>query len=105
MLDFFLIADEEPTPDEPGELKQVGGLELDEFDRLKRFGFFVTSRASYFDDWRLSSTELDTELENTRRRRTELTEISGFRSREIDNWESILSRAGNNSRGIVAFCD
>lgn len=53
MLDFFLINDDEPTPDTPDGYVHAGGLTLEIYERLQRFEI-IDTRFCYFDDFRWS---------------------------------------------------
>lgn len=55
MLDFYLIEDHKSKPDSPGQtdLKFIGGLNADTFERLQRKGVFQNP-LDYYSDFRLS---------------------------------------------------
>lgn len=55
MLDFYLIADEQPKPNDPGNtsLAMAGSLDDKTFDRLQRKGI-IGERFDYHRDFRWS---------------------------------------------------
>ncbi|MDO7875927.1 hypothetical protein Q5H93_14380 [Hymenobacter sp. ASUV-10] len=94
MLNFYLIADEQPFT---GSLKQVvyaGGIEEEEFELAQRVGLIET-HADYYGKFRWSSKQVSNKLA--------LLINCPFRSDSILN--GLLARAEATGVGLMAFGD
>ncbi|NML64716.1 hypothetical protein HHL22_05805 [Hymenobacter sp. RP-2-7] len=61
MLDFYLIADEQPNNTPSSQLRRLGGIEEEEFEMAQHLGLIETY-ADYYGKFRWSSQQVSHKL-------------------------------------------
>ena len=105
MLDFYYIYDDAPTPEYPNEDQFLGGLDLDEFQRVSELVDFVNSlgiNMEFFTDFRLKSHAAQKAL---RVAENSISECEGKTKDAYGKLYQILSEAVSQSAGIISFSD
>ena len=111
MLDFYRVDDEETDevylPEEyPPEERYIGGLTMDSFAEIRRFGLIPDrpefEGIDFHNDFHVGSVQLRTLLDYVTKRRQVLELTPGFRSVAIERFVSILETAIKEGS---AFCD
>ena len=99
MLDFYLIKDEEPSPNYPSKkaLEYIGGLDHKTFYNLQQKGL-LDMRFDYYSDFRLSTKTIRQILEKIE------NENLGSDS-DVMKLIKMLEMANRTSNGIIAYGD
>jgi len=99
MLDFYLIADDQPRPKDPGKsmLVYAGGLEDDTFHNLQKKGV-IDERFDYYSDFRWG-TELIEQIKQS------IWKKNLERDTDVQKLMELLHIAEENGSGLMAYGD
>lgn len=99
MLDFYLIQDDQSTPDSPEELglKYVGGIEFEPYKSIQRKGV-LEERFQYYSDFRWSSQFISNLI-------VSINSKNYQSDTDVKLLMEILEDAKMENHGLVAYCD
>lgn len=99
MLDFYLIEEQQQTPEYPEEmnLKYLGGLEFQSFSKLKVIGIIDLS-FSYYNDYRLNLKQVKEIL-------LKMNLSKWKEDLDLLSFQKILYKAIEAKMELIAFCD
>lgn len=99
MLDFYLIRDDQATPDYPelGSLEQVGGLDEKCFKMLKDKGV-IPGNFDYYTDFRWDTSSSKRILEHIQEGELKTNSC-------VENLVRLLERAAQHKCGLIAYSD
>jgi len=101
MLDFYLGTN--PNSGFYSEEGYIGGIELEEWSYLSKFGF-ITS-ISYFDDKIFTYEEVLIIAEKLNDKLIECKKIPRFNSKQVNKLNELLNMAIIAKEGISTVCD
>lgn len=94
MLDFYLIADEQPNGTPSSQLRRVGGIEDEEFEMAQHLGL-IEDQADYYGKFRWSSQQVSHKL----------FLLANCPMRDSTALQDILSQAQATGLGLAAWGD
>jgi hypothetical protein len=97
MLDFYLIHDEQITPELPSDLEFIGNLDDKTFQNLKTKKI-IDNNYDYYSDIRWNTPIIKQILEHCIKQKTQ-------KDTDIEQLKQILSIAKNRKSGLIAFAD
>ncbi len=97
MLDFYLIKDDQITPDSPTELEFIGQLDSKTFKNLKTKGI-IENHYEYNSDFRWKSEQIKQICQNN-------TDHKQQNDTDVKQLFKIIEIIENTNSGIIAFGD
>ncbi|MEO8254688.1 MAG: hypothetical protein ABI554_09930 [Flavobacterium sp.] len=97
MVDFYLIHDEQITPESPSDLEFIGNLDHKTFQNLKTKKI-ISNNYDYYSDFRWNTPIIKQIFEHCIKQETQ-------KDTDIDQLKQILSIAKNRKSGLIAFAD
>lgn len=97
MLDFYLIKDEQITPNSPNELESIGAIVNTVFHNLKTKGF-IDNCYDYYSDFRWNTKKINQIRQNSQKHQN-------LEDTDLIQLFQILDMAEKKKSGIVAFGD
>lgn len=99
MLDFYIIEDDKPKPNDPGQshLTYAGSLDDKTFDNLQKKGI-IDDRFDYYSDFRWG-TQLIGQVRKT------IQNKSMEKDSDVQLLLKLLDIAGRQNNGLIAYGD
>jgi hypothetical protein len=99
MLDFYIIPDDKPKPNNPGQgdLTYAGGLDDKIFDNLQRKGI-IDERFDYYSDFRWETSLIGKIRQTIKNKKME-------KDTDVKALIVLLDLAGQTGSGLIAYGD